>query len=1096
MRAALFSPAGTILAVAVSLASVTSSVAQTSQPSSQSTAAQIEVIENGEVQTWTVLSGGNTPAVSISGHVRIRGNGRDEALLKGPEEGAAFSIKAGATLEISGLSLTAHSSSTTVFVDGGTLILEDCFLATDAEVLIEISSGVLQISDCQLSGKAFGLFAHDGSRVTIDGTDFHGFSNTALFVSESTVGVSESRVSGPGQNGLTATNGASVNIRGLELLGLEGIGLFLKSGASAAVEGMVMDGPFENGVFAAGAEQVELHGLTTTGKVMLPVNVLDATEVRITGGNLASAGKSLAITNVPLVTVDGGAKLLPGRSAEAAYFDNLGLLKIESIEVEGGRIGLFIGKDVAEYRILDSAITDQEEYSVVANAPREGGALVRGNRIRIKRGTAVYAGAGAGLELRENVVVAHGDSPAIQLAPGSGAEVISNTLVTRNPEDQATFAGQNQVVATEPAKTEGVGQSAVGSDDANGERVTLESSERIPDVFRFVLRRDDGSFANGPVLTLKPRSALQAVLRNLRPEPVFSRFARRLGVDGLPHLPLARERLKDLSAIVPSVRDWEDSLQILIYSDIVANFGSELDVVWLHDNLFATDPRVAAAAMVALEQRLGTLAGGNSLTFAMQALDAGRVEEAAFLAEPLLRTGLPEAIALAPRIRRGLQTAQSGQFSSSRFGLIEQVLAGDQVSISDLQNLLKEQSVEIRDGLSRETFYGGAGKQDAIFAALYLTALSPDALREIDLPIQIPVPRAGYTVYGGFSSWDLALISADPVQLVDFQTTDFLGNSTASERWSWELLTASVACGVIPFFEGEEQNNQYSRAFDRLALAVRVPDFETRPNYEHAGLMQLAARAVDAAAAECIPAASLVSKAMNDSMKEDLLTEVPKRPRFPWWVKPAQLLANVNRAYDLSTLEEFGSYSDQVFEAAVSNSQRGEDVKQAMILHHRLLTGAFQPKVNRFNRLIERRLFRISGLKPGESGTLSVAGMVDFRPINGTDGLTLAVRHHIFAQDSGGISAQMSEGEYAAFETPDRRAMFRRIILDTSAGQTELEYQRSGPDNVLVFSAPVSAGPDSVVHVEMQYADMSWSFALPLYQVPHPWIEANGIHEE
>ncbi len=253
----------------------------------------------------------------VSGKTVIRGS--EGAILAASDDDTILAVLPGAELHLSNVDLIQEGASRFgVYVDGGTLVLEDCRIEGAFEVSVYVSAGSLAIRNCEIEAGLYGIQAAPGSTVVIENVRMTGQGDTAIRADGSALDLSEVTIANSGQNGIIATNSPAVRSDGVTISGILSNGIFLKDAASAELRRIV----------------VQISGQAMT--------VEDGSDLSIDGLLLQGSTGALALNGVAGDIRLAHGKLQSGDGAVTAYFGGRGKTVVSDVEIAGGETGLYL----------------------------------------------------------------------------------------------------------------------------------------------------------------------------------------------------------------------------------------------------------------------------------------------------------------------------------------------------------------------------------------------------------------------------------------------------------------------------------------------------------------------------------------------------------------------------------------------------------------------------------------------------------------------------------------------------------------------------------------------------------------------------------
>lgn len=285
-------------------------------PGSAETLSQF--IQNAPIGESLALPAGKTLGrADIAGLTTISGGG--DATLSAPEDDAILVVLAGAELRISGVDFVQEGVARyAIYVDGGSLHLEDCHITGGFEVAIYVASGSLTVNDCQISAGLYGIQAAAGSNVAITNVAMKGQGDTAIRADGSELRLNDVTVADSGMNGVVVTAASAFEADGLTISGI-------LADAIVAQDCILTD-------LRRVVAQVSGRALTSTGGV----------DFRLEGFVLTGGGGALALDghsgNVELAQ----GQVQSGDGQTTVFIADAASLAMSDVEIIGGQTGLYL----------------------------------------------------------------------------------------------------------------------------------------------------------------------------------------------------------------------------------------------------------------------------------------------------------------------------------------------------------------------------------------------------------------------------------------------------------------------------------------------------------------------------------------------------------------------------------------------------------------------------------------------------------------------------------------------------------------------------------------------------------------------------------
>lgn len=246
--------------------------------------------------------------------------GGGQTTLAAPEDDASLVVLTGADLRISGVDFVQEGAAKfAIYVDGGSLHLEDCNISGGFEVAIYVASGRLTVEDCQISAGLYGIQATPGSDVVITNVSMLGQGDTAIRADGAAVRLTDVTVADSGMNGVIVTAASAFVADGLTLSGIltdaivaqdciltdlrrvvvevSGRALTASGGADFHLEGFVLAGG--SGALALDGltgDVTLMHGRMQSGEGQTTAAISDASGLWMDDVNLVGGETGLYLT--------------------------------------------------------------------------------------------------------------------------------------------------------------------------------------------------------------------------------------------------------------------------------------------------------------------------------------------------------------------------------------------------------------------------------------------------------------------------------------------------------------------------------------------------------------------------------------------------------------------------------------------------------------------------------------------------------------------------------------------------------------------------------------------------------------------------------
>jgi hypothetical protein len=1154
-----------------------------------------ELVETSE--TEIVLPAGKTLGrADISGTRVLRGG--DGSVLSAPEDEAILAVLPGADLHLSHVELRQEGQSRfAIYVDGGTLTLEDCQIEGGYEVSIYVSAGGLTVRNCEFVGGLFAIQAEPGSTVVLESVRMTGQGSTAMRLDGSELSLKDVMITDAGEMGIVVVSSPKVVAEGVTLTGILKDGIWLQDAAVADLKRVV----------------VQVSGQA--------LSIQDGGEIQLEGLLLQGNTGALALNGVAGGVRLTHARLTAGAGATTAVVADAGGILFSDVAVVGGDTGLYLTGMLGEARFERVTVHSQTLTGVFLDAisrPPDAQPIGFDHLRGIGAGTAypAYFRDGGAVDLAHSALISAGALPfgiegaaapvftdsALISAPdwvtGSVAHPVAadarplflpvGDLAILPPEalaagtvqlalvdfakalaldpemarEAAAFAGgaphdpeilalaleyalpvpleetandqtelelappeagwiwdgqavqialtgvDGKVISLVPADfpvTLAAGDYSLAVDGRAAGRVTVAAGASLniplPEAPFYAWRDAGDRKVRGPALYLRGADDLTALLAGFRPLRASEywgytpTFAARRGADrqlaattiadgkaAIPDLLTEMETLRVAEAWPDFNRRWQRVDMIL---DIMAQFGTPDDAQWLVDLVVPGEIRIdQLEAAVLIETRLdllqdgATLAAARARLAAYPAADKTQRGATTRLVQALARTGLPEGMALLASLHRLLQ-AEATEGLPNYTGIIElsrqpPEIAGDMPTVF-LDRLAAEVDRYLGGPLPEGTASPlGIDLWNAAVAALAHEAIygGPAAPRRLPVPVAASI---------GPSAWAFA----DPWVLMQGPLAE-VGPPDPQRLNGWTYRVPEIICAALAYRPPADRLATFEILRQMTTTAVTfgmIPDEEEGDQARVDEIYGQASFAFDLIMGECVLSDSVLNNFGRNAEGEEqaIFDNLDYEP--PWWVRLPRsrvLLEAFSRGEDFPGLQGHSAIPLADIQALLQGDGGYPPLRDLFLVRHQLLSDAFQSNHDLLTFGSERRQFRLRN--SGGSGSVTVAGYLDIRPILSNGRLIIAVRHNIQSPDYGGLAAMITAPDRAPYETDNRIGMFEAVTLDRAGVETALVHEGTSASGVHFFAAPWNEGlADLTLHLSMRFWDATWEIDVPLW---------------
>lgn len=625
----------------------------------------------------------------------------------------------------------------------------------------------------------------------------------------------------------------------------------------------------------------------------------------------------------------------------------------------------------------------------------------------------------------------------------------------------------------------------------------------LPDAPFYAWRDGDGTLRRGPALYLRPKAdlaALMAGFRPLRPGEYWGyaqSFAPRRGADRALAARIIAAARTDIPALLTELADlrateaWPDFnlrwQRIRMLLDILSQFGNRDDAAWLLSLTIPPDIQIdQIETAVLIETRLEALTDGAALPTAIDRLasfdsatPADRLTTQR-LVKALARSGLPAAQPLLADLARRLQpkalTDRPDPFGIIELSRLDPEIAGDLPS-AYLDQLSRHTLAHLSgDRPPDELAPNGLDLWNAAVAALAYEAIhaAPGTA-----PRRLPIPVAAGI---GTSAWAFA----DPETLMSGPLA-LTGPADPGRISGWTYRFPEYLCAALAYRTPADR----ALLLDRLRLEVIdavtpavTPDEDESDFALMADQAAMVGFALDLTLGECVLSDAILNSFGRDNDEEEKATFDQLDYEPLWWLRRPRshkAISDFAAGVDYPTLGDHSALTMEEVQTALATGALADPALQDLFLaRHALMSDAFQSSFDTLTFAAERRQFRLRS--DGGTGSITIAGYLDIRPLLSDGKLIVAIRHRIESPDYGGLAAMITEPDRAPYEADNRRLMFDQLVLDRAGRETVMDYQGSSASGIHYFTAPLETGlADTALHLSMRFVETRWEIDLPLW---------------
>ncbi|WP_421746889.1 right-handed parallel beta-helix repeat-containing protein [Cognatishimia sp.] len=349
----------------------------------------------GDVTLSLTENGTADNAVIAGRSVTISNDGDSSYTISNQSQAPIFTVVDGGHLTLDLVALYSQEDQpgdTLVYVEQGTLTLNNCFFTTQRRFAIYMRRGVLNLKDCGFWDAQTAIALTEGSTSTIQTAEISNSVQGAIWVTgeKSSLVLKDSLLS-YGSRGVAVDDGASLFVENTEFFNATEVSIFADT-ASVTLKDIWVEGAENYGIYAQNGSQVSVERATLTGPMDTGITMVDAagafTDVHMTD---AATGVSINGGHSP-VDFERVYFTTSGKEAIHILSGGAGASVVQSVFEGGGTgIGVLSGTlDVAE-----SQFAGQHSSGVQLNQDAAVGAVNIANSAFVPElsGVAVYANA-------------------------------------------------------------------------------------------------------------------------------------------------------------------------------------------------------------------------------------------------------------------------------------------------------------------------------------------------------------------------------------------------------------------------------------------------------------------------------------------------------------------------------------------------------------------------------------------------------------------------------------------------------------------------------------------------------------------------------
>jgi hypothetical protein len=650
-----------------------------------------------------------------------------------------------------------------------------------------------------------------------------------------------------------------------------------------------------------------------------------------------------------------------------------------------------------------------------------------------------------------------------------------------------------------------VGDYSLSVDGHSAGRVSLAPGAiltlPLPDAPFYAWRDAQGQKWRGPALYLRPATELSALLAGFRPlrvaeywghAPAFAArpeadraFAAEVIAKGKAALPGLLAELQTFQA----AEQWPDFnrrwLTVDLLLDIMAQFGKVEDAAWLIALPVPDTVQIdQLETAVLIETRLGALRTGAVLPAARAALAAILAGESSQrrttirLVRGLARSGLPDGMAMLADLQRALRL-ETPAGPPETVGIVELSrttpdLAGDIPAL-----FLDRLEAEVMTYLSGPLPEGATPPLGSDLWTAAVAALAHERVHSPGKTRRLPIPPEALI---GPSAWAFA----DPETLM-LGPLATVGPPDIHRLNGWTYKVPEYLCAALSYRTPADRQARLDALRLQVATAVTYALIKDEAEGDVALVDQTFRKVsllLDLILGECVLSDGVLNSFGRSAAEEEaaIFDQLDYDPL--WWVRLPRtraLLGSFAQGVDFPVLNGHSAIPLAEIEALLATGDGGyPPLKEAFLARHRLVTDAFHATHDSLTFGAERRQFRLRN--DGGNGSVTIAGVLDIRPILSDGRLILAIRHAIQSPDYGGLAAMITAPDREPYETNNRLLMFEAITLDRGGEVVPMLHEGISATGVHFFAAPWQGDlSDTALHLSMRFWDATWQVDVPLW---------------
>ena len=325
------------------------------------------LIAQGGGTTAQIPPSGSTGRVDLDRPTLIIGDAGNMPVMSAPNDEAILVVHPGAELRLSDVTLRKAGAETFgIYINGGTLELNNCRIEGDFDTAIYLASGSAIIRNCVISD-VFGsaVAAQAGSQLVVMDTEMHRATEVMVYVDGAEVRLERVSITDGGGNAIYMQNDAKLTAADIDINSTNSSVLMaLVAGVEARIQGLDMQSPSGNGLLIENAPNVDLSDITATGDMSGGIIIDGAENFTLTGFRLDTANAALQVSNISGEANITDGRVTPRSDGYGAIIGNLSFAEISFVNVSGGELGLLLEGSLPELAIADTVLTGQSLYAV------------------------------------------------------------------------------------------------------------------------------------------------------------------------------------------------------------------------------------------------------------------------------------------------------------------------------------------------------------------------------------------------------------------------------------------------------------------------------------------------------------------------------------------------------------------------------------------------------------------------------------------------------------------------------------------------------------------------------------------------------------